>query len=294
MERHGIQTILYIPLRVGEQLIGYVELWETRQRREFTPDEINLCQSIARQAAITLENAQLYEQAQREIGERRWAEEQLRASLKEKEVLLQEIHHRVKNNLQIISSMLSLQSMYTGDEGSVAALRESQSRVRSMALIHERLYRSADLARIDFAEYMHSLMDHLYRSYGANPDTIAIRISADGVVMDTDMAIPCGLIVNELVSNALKHAFPPVGMDSDSSSRGEIQVIVQKGKDASETVLTVSDNGAGLPKGLDFRNVESLGLQLVNTLVKQLDGTIELDRDGGTTFRITFGDQGSL
>jgi PAS domain S-box-containing protein len=280
MQQYGAKTILYIPLRVKRQLIGYVELWESRRRREFTPEEIALCQGIAQQAAIALENAQLYGQAQQEIAERKRMEEQIKASLEEKEVLLKEIHHRVKNNLQVISSLLYLQSKNLKDKQTLEMFQESHNRVRSMALIHERLYQSQDLARIDFAEYVRSLANYLFRSYGVNTGVIQLKINMDDVSLGIDTAIPCGLIINELVSNSLKHAFPDGG-------GGKVRIELRA--DDGQFTLMVSDDGVGLPEDLDFRNAQSLGLQLVNNLsVAQLEGTIELDRCGGTAFRIMF------
>ena len=217
---------------------------------------------------------------------RRQAEEQIKASLLEKEVLLKEIHHRVKNNLQIISSLLNLQSGYIGDEQVSQMFKESQNRVRSMALIHEKLYQSENLARIDFAEYVRDLTNYLFRMYGASSYGIKLEINADDVSLDIDMAIPCGLIVNELVSNSLKYAFPIEPRQSES--KGTIRIGLNSDNNGKLTLI-VSDNGIGLPEGLDYRKTGSLGLQLVNTLANQLEGDMELDRNGGTTFKITFG-----
>ncbi len=221
---------------------------------------------------------------------RRQAEEQTKASLAEKEVLLKEIHHRVKNNLQVISSLLNLQSSYITDEQSSQMFRESQNRVRSMALIHEKLYQSMDLARIDFAGYVRELADYLFRMYGANSQNIKLEVNVDDVPLDIDTAIPCGLVINELVSNSLKYGFPAdVEKESiqQSEFRGEIRVGLCASDD-SELILTVSDNGIGFPENLDFQNTDSLGLQLVNTLTEQLEGDIQLDRKAGTAFNITF------
>jgi len=222
---------------------------------------------------------------------RRHAEEQINASLKEKEVLLKEIHHRVKNNLQVISSMLNLQSGHIKDGQTLQMFRESQSRVRSMALIHEKLYQSRDLAKIDFAGYIRDLANYLFRVYGANSYGIKLETNIDNVSLDIDTAIPCGLIVNELISNSLKYGFPADGVRSkQSGSRGEIRVELRSDNNG-KYVLVVSDNGMGISKDLDFQKTESLGLQLVNTLTEQLEGTIELDRRGGTKFRIIFHSQ---
>jgi PAS domain S-box-containing protein len=213
-----------------------------------------------------------------DITERKKSEEMLKSSLREKDVLLREIHHRVKNNLQIISSLLNLQKSDTRNTDTKEVLTECQNRVRSMALIHEKLYETNDLARIDFSTYIQDLTSYLFRSYGT-PATIQRRIDSEKVQLNIDTAIPCGLIVHELVSNALKYAFPNGGP-------GEIQI--RLGGENGKYLLTVSDNGVGLPKGLDFRSVESLGMRLVNTLTNQLDGKVEMENQNGTTFRIWF------
>jgi PAS domain S-box-containing protein len=208
------------------------------------------------------------------------ADEAMRAALKEKETLLKEIHHRVKNNLQIISSLLNLQSAYIKDPQALAIYRESQNRVRSMALIHGILYQSKNLAEIDFGEYIRSLTATLFRSYGVACDAVSLTADVQQVVLDMDSAIPCGLIINELVSNALKHAFP-------ENRRGHVRIDLHARPDGWLT-LRVADDGVGIPEGIDFRNTRSLGLQIVCTLTDQLGGTILLDRKRGTEFRIIF------
>jgi two-component sensor histidine kinase/HAMP domain-containing protein len=214
-----------------------------------------------------------------EVARRKQAEEQIRTSLKEKEVLLKEIHHRVKNNMQVVSSLLNLQSRYIKDEEAQQLFRESQDRVRSMALIHEKLYQSGDLSKIDFGEYIQNLVDYLFRSYGVNSNNIVFKKSVNGMLLGIHTAIPCGLIINELVSNSLKHAFP-------GNRHGEIRLDLHQNDDRFE--LVVSDDGIGFPKDVDFRNTESLGLQLVNSLTNQLDGTIEMEDGDGASFRIVF------
>ena len=213
-----------------------------------------------------------------DVTERKRAEDKVKASLREKEVLLQEINHRVKNNLQIISSLLNLQSKNVRDGQAREIFRESQNRVRSMSLIYEKLYQSEDLARIEFGEYIRSLAVDLFSTYDIGTDTIAIEVSADDVLVGIGGAILFGLIVNELISNSLKHAFPGGG-------GGEIHIELHSRND--ELTLIVSDNGVGIPQELDFRKTGSLGLQLVTTLVNQLEATIELDRSAGTKFKIT-------
>ncbi|MCL4294917.1 MAG: PAS domain-containing protein [Anaerolineae bacterium] len=214
-----------------------------------------------------------------DVTARKRAEEQLKTSLHEKEILLKEIHHRVKNNMQVISSLLNLQSNYVSDSQALEIFQESQNRVRSMALIHEKLYSSKNLAEIDLGEYVNDLVTYLFRSYKAHGKGITLKVQAEDVHLGIDAAVPCGLIINELISNALKHAFP-------NNYPGEILVELQK--DQQQISLCVSDNGIGFPTDLDFQNTNSLGLQLVNTLVGQLDGTIELQNGSGTIFKINF------
>jgi len=278
LERLGAE--LFVPLRVKGDLVGLFAFGPKLAEVMCSRDEKITLATLSNQAAIAIENARLYEAAQREITERKRAEEQIKASLKEKEVLLKEIHHRVKNNLQAISSLLYLQSKNIVDERTLEMFQDGRNRVRSMALVHERLYQSGDLARVDFAEYTQSLANSLFRSYGVNSNIIKLKINVDGVFLGIDTAIPCGLIINELVSNSLKHAFP-------NGREGEIRIELCSDNDGQFTLM-VSDNGVGFPENLDFRNTKSLGLQLVNTLVAQLEGTVELDRSGETAFRITF------
>jgi two-component sensor histidine kinase len=196
------------------------------------------------------------------------------------DALLKEVHHRVKNNLQVISSLLSLQSGYATDQHVLEMFKESQHRVESMAFIHEQLYRADDSRRIDVADYTHTLATHLFVSYGARAEPISLALDIDNVTLSIDTAVPCGLIIHELVTNALKHAFP-------DGRKGEIRLSMVV-TNAGQYTLVVSDNGIGFPTDLDFRHTESLGLQLVTTLTEQLDGTIALESNGGTTFRLAF------
>jgi two-component sensor histidine kinase len=220
------------------------------------------------------------EELESNIAERQRAEEQLKASLSEKEVLLQEIHHRVKNNLQIMSSLLYLQSKKVHDQDSFEMFMESRNRIRSMALVHEKLYQSTNLSQINFAQYVRSLANYLFRSRGVDPNVIRLRNDVDEVYLSIDTAVPCGLIINELVSNALQHAFP-------DGRKGEISIEFHPAQDDKFT-LTVRDDGVGFPQAADLTTAESLGLQLVNTLVNQLEGTVEYDRNGGTTVKVVF------
>lgn len=216
----------------------------------------------------------------RDITECKQIEAQIKASLQEKEVLLKEIHHRVKNNFQVVSSLLNLQSEYIQDKQDREIFKASQNRIESMALIHEKLYQSKNLAQIEFAEYIQELVDSLLSSYEGNLNTIALKINIDKVCLGIDAAIPCGLIINELVLNSFKHAFP-------AGKSGEIRIDFQV-ENENKYTLTISDNGIGFPPDLDFRNTESLGLQLVNALTNQLGGTIELNGSVGAEFKLTF------
>jgi PAS domain S-box-containing protein len=214
-----------------------------------------------------------------DITERKQAEEQIKASLIEKEVLLKEVHHRVKNNMQIISSLLNLQSRHIKEEQALKIFKNSQNRVKSMSLIHERLYQSKDLARINFAEYARGLGIHLFNSYGISSKTIKFHTNIKNVFLDINTAIPCGLIINELVSNSLKHAFP-------DGKKGEIKIAMHP-LNGNEIELIVSDNGIGIPKEVDIKKTESLGLHLVTILAEeQLHGKIKLDRAKGTSYQI--------
>ncbi|MGB8952308.1 MAG: two-component regulator propeller domain-containing protein [Candidatus Aminicenantales bacterium] len=207
-------------------------------------------------------------------------EAELKDSLTEKEVLLKEIHHRVKNNMQIISSLLRLQSSQITDSKALQVFKDSQNRIKSMALIHESLYRSGDLARINFSDYIKRLTQHLFSIYTNGAKRVRLNLDVSNAFLDINRAIPCGLIVSELVTNALKHAFP-------KGSSGEITVHMH-GDPTGKFELTVKDTGIGFPKNLDFHQTKTLGMQLVTGLVSQIDGTIELKREKGTEFLVRF------
>ena len=221
----------------------------------------------------------------RDTTERRRIEEALRASVREKDLLIKEVHHRVKNNMQIISSILSLQSVSVRDPAARECLAECQSRIRSMALVHEKLYRSGSLSRINFAEYLRSLSAALFHSCRTDAARVRLDFKASDVSLDVNTAIPCGLIANELIINTLKHGFP-------AGRSGSLRIGLEDLGDGRYR-MSVADDGVGIPEDLDIRMTDSLGLQLVTLLVDQLGGKIELDRTGGTAFMITFGEQRS-
>ena len=225
-----------------------------------------------------------------DLTEQRKAEEALRASLHEKEVLLKEIHHRVKNNMQVISSLVALQAERVPDSGMRAALQDVAHRVRSMALVHEKLYQSADMARVEFAQYAESLLNYLWRAHGTTASGIRLALDLEPVPLSVNAAVPCGLILNELVSNALKHAFRDRGDGHRSAAVVDGEVAVSLRRDPEDRVcLRVRDNGVGLPAGFDWRQADSLGLRLVQMLAGQLHATVEVCNHEGTEFTVVFG-----
>lgn len=203
----------------------------------------------------------------------------LKIALEEKEMLLKEIHHRVKNNLMIISSLLSIQSRFIKDKEALGIFKESQNRAKSMALIHERLYRSTDLKRIDMGEYIRTLANDLFHAYVTNDQKIEIKLDVEDIMVDINTSIPLGLIINEVITNALKHAFP-------NDMQGTILISFHRVGDKLK--LEVSDDGIGFPKDLDYKNTSSMGLQLVNSLSNQIDAELNVILKKGTCFQITF------
>jgi PAS domain S-box-containing protein len=247
-------------------LVGQIAL--ANSNRDYTERDLALIERLADIYAIAIN--------------RYWVEEQIKESLTEKEVLLKEIHHRVKNNMQIISSLLRLQSRDVKEKKYIDMFTDSQNRITSMSLIHEKLYQSKGLAKIDFDDYIRDLVNGLFQSYGANGN-IGLNIDVRDVSLGIDSAIPCGLVVNELVTNSLKHAFP-------DGRRGYIRISLHP--TAGNVIeLIVSDNGVSIPANIDIRKTESLGLHLVTILVEnQLHGEINLDRNKGTEFLVRFKD----
>nr|WP_322654462.1 PAS domain S-box protein [Nostoc sp. CmiVER01]MDZ8124316.1 PAS domain S-box protein [Nostoc sp. CmiVER01] len=215
------------------------------------------------------------------LRDRQQWEEQIQASLLEKEVLLKEIYHRVKNNLQVISSLLSLQSAYIKHPDDLVIFKQSQQRIASMALVHEKLYQSQDLAKINFGEYIQDLVASLFSAYEVNGDAIALRVNIDEqVFLGLDTAIPCSLIIHELVSNSLKYAFP-------AGRNGTIYIGMSENTE-HEITLIVSDDGIGLPSNFNFKNMASLGWQLVDALANQIAGNIDIQGANGVECQVKF------
>ena len=229
-----------------------------------------------------------------DITEHKKAEDAL---LQMEEIRKKEIHHRIKNNLQVISTLLYLESGNFTDENVIEAFRDSQHRVKSMALVHEKLYQSEDMVSVDFADYIKNLSNYLFQSYSLDNAKVSLKLDVEKVFLGMDTAVPLGIIINELVSNSLKHAFT-------REKEGEIYIELHRAGSENrrkktglsgtarnkedKLTLIVRDNGRGFPEKLDFRNTTSLGLQLVTTLVDQIEGDIELDSSRGTGFKISF------
>lgn len=216
-----------------------------------------------------------------DITERKRAEEQIRASLREKEVLLQEIHHRVNNNMQVIISLIRLQGEQLGDKRYVEMFKDTLDRIKSMALVHKRLYESKDFAKVDINGYVESLVKDLFKSRGVDSNKISLKLEENDISLSLDCAISCGLIINELVTNSIKYAFP-------EDMKGDISVSFRLIGDGL-VEIRVGDNGIGIPDSFDLRNSNTLGLQIVNSLAEhQLGGKVKLDTSKGTEFRIWF------
>jgi len=215
-----------------------------------------------------------------DLSERKQSEKRIQDALQQKDLLLKEVHHRVKNNLQVIHSLLDLQALKISDTDMVDLLRDSQNRIRSMSLIHQTLYQSQDFAQVDFQRFLGELLPRLTESYGARSRQVRIEIRSTDVKLPINEAIPCGLIVNELVSNALKHGFP-----NDQSGT----VLVEIRQDEEQAVeLSISDDGQGIPPDMNLAKSESLGLQLVHLLTRQLHGQLDVQRSHPTRFTLKF------
>ena len=274
MLKDGLVSYISVPLIMEQEKLGSLSI-ASEKPDVFSNQHIETLLYFSHQLAVAIYQAQL----QAKI---RTHAENLQNSLSEKEVLLKEIHHRVKNNLQVISSLLYLNSKKSRDKETLEMFKDSQNRVKSIALVHERLYQSRDLGKIDFEEYVRKLILDLSRSYGVNQDLIKINIDITNIIISIDEAVPCGLIINELVSNSLKYAFP-----KSTGKENTINIRFKK-IGGRELLLIVSDNGIGISEDLNEKKKNSLGIQLVETLVEQLDGKLEIDLSSGTAYNIKF------
>lgn len=236
----------------------------------------------ARQIAQAMGKERIILLAIEDITEQKRSEDKIKASLAEKETLLKEVHHRVKNNMQVISSLLRMQARKIKDKDLAEILMDSQNRIKSMALVYNKLYQSENLAQINMADYTKDLITGLIRAYPVKSQRITSRVEQSNVLLGVDIAIPCGIIINELITNSIKYAFP-------DNRPGEITVSIRENGNY-DLELLVSDNGVGLPESFTLTaNTKTLGLKLVTNLIEnQLDGKIELDRSQGTTFKIIF------
>lgn len=218
----------------------------------------------------------------RDITQRREMEKKLEKALEDKEILMKEIHHRVKNNLMMISSLLNIQSHYIKDQEVKDIFAESQNRANSMALLHQELYESGDMNDIELSEYLRSLSTEIMHSYNSKNKSVDLTLDLEQGTIDVDRAIPIGLIATETIINSFKHAFP----------EGNGKILIKFFKENDSFVLIISDNGVGFPENLDFRSQGNMGMMLINGLINQIDGSIDMKRENGTTFIIKFKDEG--
>lgn len=299
----GIKSYVSVPIKFDNNIVGAINAASFR-KDVFRDEDVSLLGLVANQISMVIENGRQSEQLQQtynileervkertlellksnallreEIEKRIRAEVEIKKSLQEKEILLKEVQHRVKNNLQVISSMLDLQTDYVKDSGVSEMFIEAQKRVKSMALVHEQMYQSEILTDLDFSQYIENLGNYLFRIYGVNTKVITLETKIEEVNIDFNRAILLGLIVNELISNSLKYAF-------SEDQKGYVRVRLDTEDDCY--ILTTSDNGKGLPKNFRLRQTKSLGLQLVQALTNQLKGSIKIDRRKGTKFTIKF------
>ena len=252
------------------------DIFETKHRTK----DGRIRNILARSRSVSVGGRNLTLSILSDITDRKIVEERIKAALDDNELLLKEIHHRVKNNLQIVCSLFNLQKESIKDKETFEMVSECQNRIRAIALVHEKLYKSKSFTYINIDEYITDLIKRLFSFYEINPNKIILKVDMDNILLGINTAIPVGLIITELTSNSLQYAFP-------EGREGEINITVRL-IDADEINIVISDNGVGLPANVNIRNAESLGLQIVDTLIKQLKGKIEIHRKGGTKFNIKF------
>jgi len=273
----GISSYICVGLKFQGQLIGELN-FAFAEGEKIDKAIIDTILEISNQVAVAIVQLSLEEKLKQHADD-------LQNSLREKEVLLKEIHHRVKNNLQIITSLLYLQSLKIDDAETQSIFKDSQNRVKSLALVHEKLYQSKDLARIDFSDYLKNLTNFIFTTYKTNIANLTIDYDLDEVYLSVEISVPLGLIINELLSNALKYAF--TGVEADEFKQHRI-VLSLKNPESNKYILSISDNGKGLPDNFNIEDAESLGLKLVTSLVQQIDGTLIVHPKDLTEFKVTF------
>jgi two-component sensor histidine kinase len=271
----GIKSYMRSTLNFQGELIGEL-IFKSTKCDQFSNEDGYIVREISNQLAVAIAQAKLQENLRNHT-------ETLQNSLQEKDVLLKEIHHRVKNNLQIISSLFFLQSCNIKEEEHLSIFRDSQNRIKAMALVHEKLYQSEDLSKINFSEYLQNLSFYVHQTYGDKENNIRFIFDLDDIFMTIDTAIPLGLILNELLSNAFKYAFRGRPIENEVH-----KIITIKSKKINEQfIFEVSDNGIGLPAGFDIQNCESLGLKLVTNLAHQINGELKIESIFGAKFTIS-------
>jgi GAF domain-containing protein len=272
-----IRANLVVPLLNGNDLWGLLCIHQCAAPRHWEAEEISLVQQISNQLAIAIQQASLYQQVQEELANKEALYLQLANELHQKKVLLKEVHHRVKNNLQVMSSLLRMQFRKTTPELKVL-IEDYQNRIQSMALIHAQLHNNEDLANINFRDYISDLMANLFQCYANRSENIEYKLDVINIFLPLEQSIPLGLIINELISNTLKYAFP----------QGSGEINIQLTQTETQYHLIVADDGIGLPLGIDIANTESLGMQLVHSLTDQLEGTLLCSSEKGTRFQVFF------
>lgn len=284
--------IIPVPYIDGKMRIQHTTVSAILDRQTNEHDALFAIQDVTELTFRMHDYRAMRDQALAEVNERKKAEAKMQASLHEKEILLKEIHHRVKNNLQIISSLLDLQTDHISDENSLRFFKQSQARIRSIAYIHEKLYQSEDLTKVDFKEYLLALSQGIFHAFGIFPDEIDLVFDIQDISLSLKAAVPCGLILNEIMTNSIKHAFSGLFENGAHEIKPRIEIsLTQSTKKCYE--LTICDNGKGLPENFQMDSLDTLGLQLVNMLVGQLKGTIEFcNKRPGAYFHISFYDLG--
>ncbi|HWA05212.1 MAG TPA: PAS domain S-box protein [Ignavibacteria bacterium] len=274
------QSAIIVPIKLDKEVIGVIQLY-SQNKDAYSREQMVFLEALMQHASLAYHNAMLFQKAKAEIQVREQAEEELKSALNEREILLKEIYHRVRNNLQVVSSLLKMQSDKIGDPAVRKHFLESRDKVNAISLIHEKLYSMRDLSRIDFSDYISSLVKNIKGMHTLN-EPVSLVVDSEKITLPIDIAMPCGLILNELILNALKHPF------SNDSRNPEIQIKFSFDRKKGTYILKVIDNGKGFPEGLELTTNDSMGLKLVATLTAQIDGKISLIRGNFTEIVLEF------